>query len=371
MTRFTDELGQMPDALHALVGHYRGAKGAEALQRWRDMMSSHVGNVASDLAGNLARSRVAFVGMGTSRFAGLVAARALARAGVSCAGIDAGEWLHEGRPVHADEQVIAVSQSGRSAEVVALLEQGMLPRPLVAVTNDLESPLAREADLTLPLHAGNEATISTKSYANTLALAWLMGVAIEERDERPAALEALSTAADGLGRMDQAAMGAIQIVADHLGGIEQLAFVGRGPSWVAARQAALTFSEGIRMVATAFSGGAFRHGPLECCGPKLGLVLLAPAGPTQKLMLNLADEAASYGARVAVFIDGCGSAATAKHPMVTVANPELPAIMADKAEELFPLLVARVQNHLLHAVAAGRGIEAGQFRYGSKITDRE
>ncbi len=356
MTRFLDELGQMPDALRALVGHYRGDGGRQALQQWRRII------------GGGDRRRVAFVGMGTSRFAGLVAARALARAGIACEGVDAGEWLHDGRPTVAAEQVVAVSQSGRSAEVVALLERDALPRPLVGVTNDLRSPLAARADLALPLHAGDEAAISTKSYANTLALCWLMGVAVGDGEGVSAALDALDAAACALEQVEEPA---IHAAADRLTGIEQLAFVGRGPALVAARQAALTFSEGTRLLALSFSGGAFRHGPIECCGPQLGLVIFAPAGGTQPLMLRLADEAASHGTRVALFADRLPAGAPPDPRVIPVAQPELPAAFADRAEELFPLLAARAQNHLLYAVAAGRGIEAGRFRYGSKITDRQ
>ena len=44
---------------------------------------------------------------------------------------------------------------------------------------------------------------------------------------------------------------------------------------------------------------------------------------------------------------------------------------AENAEELFPLLLCRVQNLLLHHVAAARGHEAGIFRYGEKVTVHE
>jgi len=77
--------------------------------------------------------------------------------------------------------VWVVSQSGRSAEIVALLDLLRLspPAALLATANDLESPLARAVETLnpfsalLPIDAAPEATVSTRTYLNTLALTQL------------------------------------------------------------------------------------------------------------------------------------------------------------------------------------------------------
>src|SRR5262249_58154917 len=76
-----------------------------------------------------------------------------------------------GQPPRLDGAlVIGISQSGASPDVVAVLaearEQG---RPTLALTNDVDSPLARTADAVLPLEAGREqAGAATKTYVNSL-----------------------------------------------------------------------------------------------------------------------------------------------------------------------------------------------------------
>ncbi len=71
--------------------------------------------------------------------------------------------------------LVLVSQSGRSAEILRLLEavrgQGVVT---LGLTNTAESPLAREATAVVLTHAGEEATVSCKTYlATQMALAWL------------------------------------------------------------------------------------------------------------------------------------------------------------------------------------------------------
>lgn len=68
----------------------------------------------------------------------------------------------------SDTLLIAVSQSGRSAETVRLLDRPGC-RPLtIGVTNDGESPLAAKSHVVLPLRAGTECSVSCKTYVASL-----------------------------------------------------------------------------------------------------------------------------------------------------------------------------------------------------------
>ncbi len=70
--------------------------------------------------------------------------------------------------------IIAVSQSGQSAEVVRLLELNRGKSSVIAVTNTPSSPLADEADATIFSQAGEEFSVSCKTYlAALMALQWL------------------------------------------------------------------------------------------------------------------------------------------------------------------------------------------------------
>src|SRR5207253_3161412 len=95
----------------------------------------------------------------------------LAAGGVDARVWEAGEWLHYGpRELPAGALVVAISQSGESIETRTLAERVAGRAPLVAVTNDPESRLARAAAVVLPMRAGVEEMIATKTYSNTVGV---------------------------------------------------------------------------------------------------------------------------------------------------------------------------------------------------------
>jgi glutamine---fructose-6-phosphate transaminase (isomerizing) len=349
MTRFQQEIEQMPDAIELLASYYQG-EGGERLLAFR-----------SRAAG---RRSILFSGMGTSRFAPEVAFPRIARLGVSCASVDTGEWLHyDTCSPGAEDLVVLTSQSGESAEVKALVTQAKARPGFVAITNDESNTLARHAGLVLPLLAGEEMSISTKTYANTLAIMHLLAAVMEGDAALDDGIEDLRRAADALrGSSDDAIIAA----AESLAGAAALAFVGRGPAYVTARQCALTFMEGTRCPSVAFSGGAFNHGPAEMLQPGSRLIVLRPDGLCSALMELLAERAAARGADV-LMIGG-----TPARPLEGVTLIVVPGIeSADDEEALFPLLACRTQNLLLYFAAAAGGHEAGIFRYGGKVTSHE
>ena len=115
-----------------------------------------------------------FTGMGASYHACYPAVAALASNGKAALHVDAGELLHFRRPVvDARTIVVAVSQSGRSAEVVRLAEElrRTPSRPLLlAVCNGRDNPLARLADLALDTGVGEETGPSTMTLVASLAV---------------------------------------------------------------------------------------------------------------------------------------------------------------------------------------------------------
>ena len=76
------------------------------------------------------------------------------------------------------------SQSGLSVEIAAALDGTRLNKPatLIATVNDLQSPLAKAAACCIPMHTEPEATVSTRTYVNTLALGQLAATALLVRD---------------------------------------------------------------------------------------------------------------------------------------------------------------------------------------------
>jgi glucosamine--fructose-6-phosphate aminotransferase (isomerizing) len=89
--------------------------------------------------------------------------------------------IYEQPPRLAGAAVIGISQSGASPDVAAVLAEARRQgRPTVALTNVMDSPLAREADAVLSLEAGEErAVAATKTYINSLGAIALLFAATD------------------------------------------------------------------------------------------------------------------------------------------------------------------------------------------------
>ncbi len=84
----------------------------------------------------------------------------------------AAPWLYEGQapPLLARGAVLAISQSGRSPDIAAVVDAARRQdRPTIAITNDPESVVATSADVVVPLLTGPERSVAaTKTYLASL-----------------------------------------------------------------------------------------------------------------------------------------------------------------------------------------------------------
>ena len=291
---FLVEVAGQPAALRRAVG---------ALSAQRDVLA--------ELGKHTERLPV-FTGMGASFHACYPAVDALASRGKAALHVDAAELVHFRLPL-LDERmlVVAVSQSGRSAEVVRLAEalRAVASRPLlIAITNGLDNPLARLADLALDTRAGEEKGPSSMTQVASLAvlsavtrvLAGEPIVALlrdAEAEVERAALEAE--------RLLAAPVDLANDLANHVEDRPALVLLGRGPGRAAAEAGALTIKEVAALPAESLSTGQFRHGPLELAGERLAVVVLATEPRTADLDVALAEELAqARSAVVLVSADG-------------------------------------------------------------------
>jgi len=335
---FLTEVFQQPDALRELISYYR-AEGAALLEQWRTLARN--------------AGRVLFSGMGTSEIAPELILAKLADANIDASTVDAGELLHY--PRYTEGLTVLISQSGESAEIVKLVERIDRTERLIGITNNTDGALARSVSVVLPIVAGAESAISTKTYVNTLAVLFLLAETLNDRPD----LDRLEKVADSMSEYDREA---IVHAADLLADAKAIHFIARGPAMVAARQAALTFMEGTRTSASAFTGGAFRHGPFELVDQTHRCVFFVPGGRTFPLLEKMVAHLAAKASHVVVVTDQ-----DLKPPGPSCCVLRVP----DCGEDLFALCAATTQELLLDAVARARGVRAGEFRYIGKITDCE
>jgi glutamine---fructose-6-phosphate transaminase (isomerizing) len=300
--------------------------------------------------------RVVLTGMGASLHALYPLDLQLTACGYSVVIEETSELIHYLPGLIAgDTLVVAVSQSGESAEILRLLEINGGRASVVAVTNESNSTLARRANACLLTAAGQEFSVSCKTYVTALMALRLLAALLCAQDLKQAREQLEPLASVFASYLHSWKDHALQVAAD-LEGARQLFLLGRGASLAAARSGALIVKESARFHAEGMSGAAFRHGPFEMLSAETFAVVYAGAEATRALQENLARDIRSAGARAAWIAEDAGAGAW-RLPMVQ--------------EELRPLVEILPAQMVTLALAAQRGIEAGRFAIATKVTTTE
>jgi glutamine---fructose-6-phosphate transaminase (isomerizing) len=304
--------------------------------------------------------RIIISGMGSSYYAAYPALVELSGQSVPVQLVNAAELLHSLNGMIGTRSLLWLnSQSGRSAELVNLLDRikRQPPARLLTFVNDISSPMGRQADICVPIHAGEEATVSTKTYMNMLAVNLLAAIQLTGRalDRADSEMRATAYEMESYLKDWQAHM---QEVDSLLGDFDQLFLIGRGSSMSAVWNGSLTTKEAARYAFEGIHAADFRHGPLEIVSKGFAALIFAGSSQTSALNRELAREIISYGGKV-IWLD-------------SVPDPEIPTILFPETSELTrPLAEILPMQMLTLAMANRKHIEAGKFRHIAKITDRE
>ncbi len=254
-----------------------------------------------------------------------------------------------------DTLLIAASQSGRSAETVRLMEFGARRPYIVGITNTPDSPLARKSDVIILTHAGEESSVSCKTYVATLAaVAWSAAILCGG--------DLSDTAAD-LGRAIPAMEQYLAKWREHvialsveLDGVADVFVTGRGASLAAAGTGGLILKESTHLHAEGMSSAAFRHGPFEMLSERVFVLVFEGGGAAAGLNAALVKDVREAGGRAAL---------VSENTALDVFR--LPAV-PDAARPLVEILPVQMMSLVLAAV---RGHEPGRFRLATKITTVE
>jgi len=331
----------------------------EALQNTLDALPGErregVEHIAQQLAGGRFR-QVILTGMGSSLYVFHPFFLHLLQHGFPVRMVETSELLYYQRPLLTPETlVIAASQSGKSAEILSLLEAITGRVSILGVTNTPESPLALRADAILFTRAGAETTVSCKTHLTALlALRWLADI-LSGTDPRPT-LQELALAPGLVRGYLEHWRAHVEELREALKGARQMYYVGRGPSLAAVGTAGLTTKESAHFPAEGMTSAAFRHGPLEISGPETAVVLFAGDPRTQPMNRRLAEVIGRLKGKVFWIGEEGGS------PACTL--PKAPAA-------LLPILEMLPVQMITLALADLQGHIAGDFRYSSKVTSVE
>jgi glucosamine--fructose-6-phosphate aminotransferase (isomerizing) len=300
--------------------------------------------------------RVVLTGMGSSLYALYPLHLRLIARGWTSVWVDTSELVYyQSALLHPETLVVAVSQSGRSAETVRLLDRNAGRASLIGVTNTPDSPLGSRSTAMLLTHAGLESTVSCKTYVTTLVALDALGAAFEGRDVNDVRRElkrAAAAAGDYLERWRDHA----QDCASLAGGARCLFLAGRGTSLAAALTGGLITKESAHFPTEGMSTAAFRHGPMEMLGPETLVLVFEGDAATRALNAGIVDEITRLGHRAELVGEAASRDAL-----------RLPST-SDAVRPVVEILPVQM---LTLGLAALSGMEAGRFALATKVTATE
>jgi glucosamine--fructose-6-phosphate aminotransferase (isomerizing) len=246
---------------------------------------------------------------------------------------------------------LAISQSGKSPDLLASVEKAKSGGAfVVALVNDVDSPLAGLANETIPLRAGPEKSVAaTKTYlASVAAIAALVAAWSEDR--------ALQTE---LSRLPDLMRDAWSVdwsdAVPLLSPARDLYTIGRGMGFGCAQEAALKFKETCGLHAEAFSAAEVRHGPMALVKSGFPVFMFSQNDETRAGMKELAASFLGAGARV--MVAGFEVSGALCLPVVE-ANPVIT-----------PILMAQSFYRIVNTLAIARGFNPDLPPNLKKVTE--
>ena len=295
------EIFEQPQALAATLEMIGGAQvitpnlfGAEAPSLLQDVKS------------------VLILACGTSYHSGLVARYWIEQlAGIPCSVEIASEYRYRISVPQPDQLVVAISQSGETADTLASVKHakhlGM--RKTLALCNVPESAIVRECALRFLTRAGPEIGVaSTKAFTTQLAALFLLAVTLAKQnghlsaDAEAAHLQSLRHLPVAVQKV-LAREPEIKAWAQKFADKHHALFLGRGHHYPIALEGALKLKEISYIHAEGYPAGELKHGPLALVDKEMPVISIAPNDALlEKLKSNL-KEVAARGGELYVFAD--------------------------------------------------------------------
>ncbi len=263
-------------------------------------------NVFRTVASKLAdRRRIYFVACGTAYHAGLYGRYLMERFGLSADAVIASEFRYSTvESVGGDCAVIAVSQSGETADTIAAVKEAKKRGAYVAsIVNVVGSSLTRVADDTVFIHAGPEiAVASTKAYVGQLVavarLALEAGHATAQvgEDEFLNYLKEIEDISEKIEIILKS--GSVRRLAEQQAKTQSFFYVGRRENYPTALEGALKLKEISYVHAEGYPAGELKHGPLALMDESVTVIALMPSDELREKVESNVSEIRARGAKV-------------------------------------------------------------------------
>jgi glucosamine--fructose-6-phosphate aminotransferase (isomerizing) len=306
--------------------------------------------------------RVELVACGTAYYASLIGATALQDwTGIPARATVGSEFRYSPPPLDSRTLVIAVTQSGETADTIAptrfAREKGC---PVIAVTNTVGSAITREADRILFLQAGPEiAVAASKTFVAQVTTLVVLAAAIAKvrgsmgAEQELELGEALRALPDAAARALANATTAPELARRYVNS-RGFMFVGRGYTYPAALEGALKLKEVSYVHAEGYAAGELKHGPISLLDAECPLVAVATRSSVyDKLISNVMEGRARDARVIAVATEGDRQIERFADDVCWV---------PDTHEALSPVLAIIPLQLFAYHVAVARGTDVDQPR---------
>jgi glucosamine--fructose-6-phosphate aminotransferase (isomerizing) len=339
MPNLAANIQAQPESLACTLRHQSG-EGKEAMQHAAALLRSG--------------KKIVITAMGASLFASIPLQYYLSSLGLDVVAVEAGELLHYLNRTWRDAVVLMVSRSGESVEIVRLLERMKGAVPIIGVTNEPLSLLARSADVSISIASFNDEMVAIQTYTGTLLTLHLLGNCVAGSFDT--ATEEAQKLLPSFGLLVESSMNSLAAWDALLAPPASIYLLARGPSLASAYEGALLFHEVAKSPAVAMPIASFRHGPVEVVDHNFRGILFAPQVDTREMNLSLARDLVNFGGRIRL-IGPSGS------PVRDPQWSDLPSL----AETLQPIVEIIPLQAAAFELAVLRGIEPGSFRYAPQV----
>ena len=362
------------DLLSAEKGGFKHFMLKEIFEQPKAITDTVAGFLSQDLAFpfDIDRvDRILTIACGTSYHAGLVGKYWIERyTGIPTEVVYASEFRYADIPINEKTLVVAISQSGETADTrfaaLAAKEKGA---PVVGIVNVVGSSLDREADFSLYTHAGPEIGVAaTKTFTAQLAILYLFAQLLArrrgliDREEFYRRVERLNEVAKRVERT-LSLNEEMEKIASRYRKYKNALYLGRWLNYPIALEGALKLKEIAYIHAEGYPAGEMKHGPIALIDENMPVIALAPKDRVyEKMVSNIEEVLSRKGRVIAVGFEGDKLLQEKSETFIGV--PQV-------AEDLTPFVTVVPLQLLAYHIADQLGLDVDQPRNLAKTVTVE
>ena len=317
-------------------------------------------NLTEELAKKI--EKIYITACGTAAYAGMVGKYLIEKIARIPVEVVIGSEFRYSDPILNDRTVVlAISQSGETADTLAAIEEGRRKGAIIwSIVNAIGSQAMRVADGYISMQTGPEIGVaSTKAFTAPLVDQYMLAILLADmrgtinEKTRKELVSDLRLVPDLVGRTLERESD-IEIVAQRLKDIRDCLYLGRGINMPIAYEGALKLKEISYIHAEGYPAGEMKHGPIALIDEHMPVLCLTPKDPWHEKMISQIQQAKARGGIViAVATDGDELVESMANHVLWV--PETPWMLS-------PIVTVLPLQLLAYHIAALRGLDVDQPR---------